>query len=161
MKKRNILVIAICLQIISCGPEPEVPDEITSSWFHAMDNPAHEFIKYPQYLYQPVQPDLVAEAKKGLGSNPLLQLSTSEAARYAGATLRMPMELRPFLIYGLARPGGKFVVYYADRALWVDNVDGTGSNAELVETPLVIFIDEVPPDVYTTAGQSAQLPLPE
>lgn len=147
--------------MLACSPAPEESVEITSTWFRAMDNPAHEFIKYPEYLYQPVQTDLVTEAKAGLGDNPLLQLSTAEAERYAGNTLQMPMELRPFLIYALSRPGGKFVVYYADRALWVDNIGGTGTNADITEVPLVIFIDEVPPDVYTTAGQSSQLDIPQ
>lgn len=156
MKLRTLLVASLILLVFGCGPAPETPDEISSPWYREMDNPAHEFIKYPEYLYQPVQPDLIEEAKTGLGGNPLLQLSTAEAERYAGNTLQMPMELRPFLIYALSRPGGRFVVYYADRALWVDNIGGSGSNAELEETPLVIFIDEVPPDVYTTAGQSTQ-----
>ena len=161
MKNPFILVLAFSVMVIGCGPAPETPDEITSSWFRAMDEPAHEFIKYPKYLYQPVLTELAAEAKLGLGENPLLQLSTAEAERYAGNTLHMPMELRPFLIYGLSRPGGKFIVYYADRALWVDNLGGSGSNAEVTEIPLVIFIDEVPPDVYTTAGQSSKMVIGE
>ena len=159
MKMRNLLITALCLFTYGCSPPPETSDEITSSWFRKMDNPNHEFIKYPPYLYQPVKPELIDEAKAGLGNNPLLQLSTAEAERYAGNTLHMPMELRPFLIYALARPGGTSVVYYADRALWVDNIGGTGKNSELIEAPLVIFIDEVPPDVYTTAGQSATLEI--
>lgn len=119
-----------------------------------MDSSKHEFIKYPNYLYQPVQESLLAEAIAGLGAKPLLQLSTSEAERYTGSDLRMPMELRPFLIHALSRPGGKPVVYFADRALWVDNLGGSGDNTDVRETPMVIFIDEVPPDVYITAGQS-------
>ena len=125
-----------------------------------MDNPEHEYIKYPDYLYQPVKADLVSQAVAGLGANPLLQLSTSEAEVYAGNSLKMPMELRPFLIYGLSRPGGRAVVYYADRALWVDNLDGSGDNNEVTEVPLVIFIDEVPPDIYVTVGQSEKLTIP-
>ena len=127
---------------------------IASSWYRPMDSDKHEFVQYPDYLFQPVQESLIGEAIAALGDKPLLQLSTSEAERYAGNDLRMPMELRPFLIHALARPGGRFVVYFADRALWVDNVGGTGDNNQITEAPLVIFIDEVPPDVYVTAGQS-------
>ena len=119
-----------------------------------MDSSIHEFIKYPNYLYQPVQESLLAEAIAALGDKPLLQLSTSEAERYTGSDLRMPMELRPFLIHALSRPDGRPIVYFADRALWVDNLGGSGDNTVVKQTPMVIFIDEVPPDVYVTAGQS-------
>lgn len=101
-----------------------------------------------------MQDSLLAEAIAALGNKPLLQLSTSEAERYTGNDLRMPMELRPFLIHALSRPDGRPIVYFADRALWVDNLGGSGDNSNVKETPLVIFIDEVPPDVYVTAGQS-------
>jgi hypothetical protein len=160
MIKRIILLFALALVITGCEPAPEQADPIASSWYRPMDNPAHEYIKYPNYLYQPVQTELVPQAVAGLGKNPLLQLSTSEAEQYAGNSLKMPMELRPFLIYGLSRPGGQAVVYYADRALWVDNLGGAGNSAEITEVPLVIFIDEVPPDVYVTAGQSEQMTIP-
>ena len=160
--KKNIALLAAFVMVVlcACGPPQEQAKEISSPWFRPMDDETHEYIKYPSFLYQPVQADLIPEALTGLGQKPLLQLSTSEAERYAGNELRMPMELRPFLIHALARPGSAPVVYYADRALWVDALGGEGDNSQVREAPLVIFIDEVPPDVYVTAGQSSEFKFP-
>ncbi|MEM7468035.1 MAG: hypothetical protein AAF387_14265 [Pseudomonadota bacterium] len=143
------------LWLAACSPPPAGPDPISSSWYRPMDSETHEFIDYPNYLYQPVQQSRLTEAIAALGEKPLLQLSTSEAERYAGNDLRMPMELRPFLIHALSRPQGKVHVYFADRALWVDALGGEPDNSAIKEHPLVIFIDEVPPDVYVSAGQSS------
>lgn len=153
----SLLLACILLVATGCEQTPAPVQEIESAWYRKMDNPNHEFVTYPDYLYQPVLPAFKDEAIAALGQTPLLQLSTAEAERYAGTELHMPMELRPFLIYGLAREGGKSIVFYADRALWVDNINGSGGNETVTETPLVIFIDEVPPDVYVTAGQSKTL----
>ncbi|MGR8947652.1 MAG: hypothetical protein ACU84Q_06360 [Gammaproteobacteria bacterium] len=158
MKKIVVFLILLCS---ACSPPPEQKIEIKSPWYRPMDNPAHEFMEYPSFLYQPVQESLIAEAIAGLGEKPLLQLSTSEAERYAGNDLHMPMELRPFLIHALARPGSDSVVYYADRALWVDTVGGDGGKSQIREAPLVIFIDEVPPDVFVSVDQSSEFEFPE
>ena len=118
----------------------------------AVDNPAHVCVGLPLFLYAPVTPELVAEAAAALGDGPLLQLSTSEALRYATDPLRTVRELRPFLIHGLYRTQRAFHVSIADRALWVDSVDEPFDEAPVKRQPLVIYIDEVPPDVYVTVG---------
>ena len=158
MKKLAALLIVL---FCGCAPSQEQSKEISSAWFRPMDNENHEYVKYPSFLYQPVSAELIPEAVAALGEKPLLQLSTSEAERYAGNELRMPMELRPFLIHALSRPNSGPIVYYADRALWVDALGGEGDNDQVREAPLVIFIDEVPPDVYVTAGQSATFAFPD
>ena len=159
-KMKFLLLLSIAL-LLACSPQEEGQAPVSVPWLKPMDSDKHEFIKYPNFLYQGVQESLLGEAIAGLGDKPLLQLSTSEAERYAGNDLRMPMELRPFLIHALTRPGGRHVVYFADRALWVDCVGGSGDDSQLTKTPLIIFIDEVPPDVFVTAGQSSEYTFPE
>ena len=122
------------------------------SWYRAIDNPAHTFIRLPLFLFSPVTPELIEEAATAMGDGPLLQLSTSEALRYATDPLRTVRELRPFLIHGLYRSKREFRVSIADRALWVDSVDNPFDDAPVKRQPLVIYIDEVPPDVYVTIG---------
>lgn len=146
------LAIVVVAALAACSPAPESPPAPRDSWYREVDNPAHEFIRLPLFLYSPVTPELVAEAASAMGDGPLLQLSTSEARRYATDPLRTVRELRPFLIHGLYRSKREFLVSIADRALWVDSVDDPLDDAPIKRQPLVIYIDEVPPDVYVTIG---------
>lgn len=146
------LAIVSALVLAACSPAPEAPPPSRDSWYREVDNPAHEFVRMPLFLYSPVTPALVDEAAAALGEEPLLQLSTSEARRYATDPLRTVRELRPFLIHGLYRSQRAFHVSIADRALWVDSVDDPDDAQALRRQPLVIYIDEVPPDVYVTTG---------
>jgi len=156
----RVAAIALCA-LTACSQPPEPPPAPRDTWYRALDNPAHEFVRLPLYLYSPVTPELVAEATAALGDGPLLQLSTSEARRYATDPLRTVRELRPFLIHGLYRSKRAFRVSIADRALWVDSVDDPLDPAPVKRQPLVIYIDEVPPDVYVTTGAAtAALPPP-
>lgn len=143
--------MCVCL-LAACSEPSNTPPVPQDSWHRAVDNPAHEFIRLPLFLFSPVTPELVAEAAAAMGDGPLLQLSTSEALRYATDPLRTVRELRPFLIHGLYRSKREFRVSIADRALWVDSVDDPFDDAPVKRQPLVIYIDEVPPDVYVTVG---------
>ena len=158
-----LLASIVVVAIAACSPTPEPPPAPQDSWYREVDNPAHEFVRLPLFLYSPVTPELVTEAAAAMGDGPLLQLSTSEARRYATDPLRTVRELRPFLIHGLYRSKREFLVSIADRALWVDSVDDPLDDAPVKRQPLVIYIDEVPPDVYVTIGaaNSAATAAPE
>ena len=151
------LVMSMCL-LVSCDQEPAPPPTPDDSWYRPVDQVSHDFMPLPPFLYSPVKLELVAEAAQEMGDGPLLQLSTSEAQRYADDTLRTVRELRPFLIHGLYRSRRTFTVAIADRALWVDSHDSPADTAAVKRQPLVIYIDEVPPHVFVTmgAGQSQQ-----
>jgi len=146
------LVVAASAVFAGCTEGPRQAPAPTDSWYREIDNPAHEFIELPLFLFSPVKSELIAEAVAVMGDGPLLQLSTSEARRYATDQLRTMRELRPFLIYGLYRTRKEFRVSIADRALWVDSADDPYDPAPVKRQPLVIYIDEVPPDVYVTVG---------
>ena len=150
------LGLAVALaSLLACTEPPEHASPPTDSWFRDVDHDKHEFIALPQFLYSPVKPSLVDEAAAGLGDGPLLQLSTSEARRYATDPLQTVRELRPFLIHGLYRSNRVFQVWIADRALWVDSLDDPYDRSPIRRQPLVLYIDEVPPDVYVTVASSA------
>jgi hypothetical protein len=138
--------------LAGCGQESTPAPPPTDTWYRAIDNPAHEFYPLPPFLFSPVKPELIDEAAAAMGDGPLLQLSTSEAIRYADDRLRTVRELRPFLIHGLYRSKRTFTVAIADRALWVDSADSPEDRSAVRRQPLVIYIDEVPPDIYVTVG---------
>ena len=160
-RQRALAVIAAVSLLSACEQAPTPPAVPSDSWYQAADTETHEFIEYPSYLYRPVIPELVGEASELLGEGPLIQMSTAEAERYTGSDLKMPMNLRPFLIHGLYRGTKGFKVYFADRALWVDSLDMPGETALARRQPLVIFIDEVPPFVYVTTGATTAPQAPQ
>ena len=90
---------------------------LTDRYVVSIDNPYHQFFPLPPFLFSPVKAELVDEAATAMGDGPLLQLSTSEAIRYAEDRLRTVPELRPFLIHGLYRSKRAFRIAIADRAL--------------------------------------------
>jgi hypothetical protein len=87
-----------------------------------------------------------------MSDGPLLQLSTGEAIRYADDRLRTMRGLRPFLIHGLYRTKRLFNISIADRALWVDSLGDPLDNPPVRRQPIVLYMDEVPPDVFVTVG---------
>lgn len=150
----RLCIIAAVAILTACERQATPSATPEDSWYRAVDSPVHEFITLPPFLFSPVKAELVTEAVIALGDGPLLQLSPSEAVRYADDRLRTMRELRPFLIHGLYRRERRFNVAIADRALWVDSADAADDRAPVKRQPLVIYIDEVPPDVYVTVGDT-------
>ena len=150
-----VQILAAASLSSGCSQEPTPAPPPADSWYRAVDNPAHEFYRLPPFLFSPVKPELVGEAVAAMGDGPLLQLSTSEAMRYADDRLRTLRELRPFLIHGLYRSKRTFNIAIADRALWVDSTDDPNDQTPARRQPLVLYMDEVPPDVYVTVGDAA------
>lgn len=144
--------LLLSLLLAGCSEEVAEVSPLQDAWYHEVDLDAHEFVNLPLFLYSPVKPGLVSEAIAALGDEPLLQLSTSEARRYATNELRTVRQLRPFLIHALYQSQLAFNVSIADRALWVDSADAPHDTAPMRRHPLVIYFDEVPPDVYVTVG---------
>lgn len=138
--------------LCACAPEPAPIPAPTDSWYRVVDHQRHTFDPLPPFLHSPVKIELANEAIAAMGDGPLLQLSTSEAVRYADDRLRTMRELRPFLIHGLYRSKRLFNISIADRALWVDSTDDPEDSAPVHRQPIVLYMDEVPPDVYVTVG---------
>jgi hypothetical protein len=146
---------AVGVPLAGCTDDPRTTAIPTDPWYRVVDKQSHDFYPLPLFLFSPVKPELVDEAAAAMGNVPLLQLSTSEAQRYATNELRTVRELRPFLIHGLYRTQKVFTVSIADRALWVDSADDPLDDAPVRRQPLVVYIDEVPPDVYVTIAWAA------
>ncbi len=151
MKARQVVLGLCCALLAACDRTPAPPPPPMDTWYRAVDA-QHEFLPLPLFLFSPVREEHVQEAVEALGDGQLLQLSTSEAQRYATDELHTVRELRPFLIHGLYRSKREFTVAIADRALWVDSVDDPFDTTPVKRQPLVIYIDETPPDVYVTVG---------
>lgn len=149
------LITGSLLFLVGCGDESTVISTSTDSWYQAVDKDKHEFTLLPRFLYSPVKAELIDEASRAMSDGPLLQLSTKEAIRYADNRLRTVPEFRPFLIQGLYRTKRLFNILIADRALWVDSLDDPTDTAPVRRQPLVLYMDEVPPDVYVTVAWQA------
>ncbi len=149
---RIVLFLGAASILGGCDQAPTPAPPPTDTWYRTVDNPAHKFYPLPPFLFSPVKTELVNEAAATMGDGPLLQLSTSEAIRYADDRLRTVPQLRPYLIHGLYRSKRTFTVAIADRALWVDSADSPEDTSPVHRQPLVLYIDEVPPDVYVTIG---------
>jgi hypothetical protein len=141
-------VILLC----ACAQEPTPIPPPTDTWYRAVDHQIHAFYPLPPFLHSPVKAEHLDEAIAAMGDGPLLQLSTSEAVRYSDDRLRTKRELRPFLIHGLYRNKREFNISIADRALWVDSLDDPEDSTPVRRQPIVLYMDEVPPDVYVTVG---------
>jgi len=156
LRIRCAVTLLILVLTLACTEQLSYPAAPEDSWYRDAGIEQHEFFPLPLFLFTPVAEELVAEATTAMGDGPLLQLSTSEARRYATNPLRTMRELRPFLIHGLYRNARVFNVAIADRALWVDSADDPYDASPVRRQPLVIYIDEVPPDVYVTVGWAAR-----
>jgi len=141
--------------VTGCDRTPTPAPLPTDSWYRPVDNLAHVFYPLPPFLFSPVKIELVDEAVAAMGDGPLLQLSTSEAIRYTDDRLRTVRDFRPFLIHGLYRSKRTFSIAIADRALWVDSADSPDDRTPAQKQPLVLYMDEVPPDVYVTVGDAS------
>lgn len=148
--------LVLIMLVVGCSQEPTAAPPPTDTWYRSVDNTDHEFFPLPPFLFSPVKAELVDEAVTAMGDGPLLQLSTSEAIRYTQDRLRTMRELRPFLIHGLYRSKRAFRIAIADRALWVDSMDSPNDTGPVLRQPIVLYMDEVPPDVYVTVGHGEQ-----
>ena len=150
--RRILLGLVVVALVIGCTEEPIPAPPPNNSWFNAVDKSRHEFLPLPPFLFSPVKEELVNEAVEAMSDGPLLQLSTGEAIRYADDRLRTMRGLRPFLIHGLYRTKRLFNISIADRALWVDSLDDALDTSPVRRQPIVLYMDEVPPDVFVTVG---------
>ncbi|MDA0822076.1 MAG: hypothetical protein O3C28_06590 [Proteobacteria bacterium] len=149
---RALSTLMAVMLLGGCAEEAAPIPPPSDTWYRAVDQQSHTFYPLPPYIHSPVKTEHLDEAITAMGDGPLLQLSTSEAIRYADDPLRTVRELRPFLIHGLYRSKRLFNISIADRALWVDSADDPDDSTPTHRQPIVLYIDEVPPDVYVTVG---------
>ena len=126
------------------------PQRVTAAhpWLHPPTVEDKKAITLPPFLVYRVAPGALKEALVELGKEPYIQLSPAMASHYTNTDVRVPAEMRPFLIRGLS--GGKTAtaVVQSMQGLWVKAV---GSDiAHPAEQPLVVLVDPTPLDIFVT-----------
>jgi hypothetical protein len=89
-----------------------------------------------------------AEAIAELEHEPYIQISPSMATHYTRAEVRVPAEMRPFLIRGLDAGGSKIEVVQSMLGLWIKVIGGAGK--AVTAQPLVVLIDPTPVHIFVT-----------
>lgn len=147
------MILAAALNLSACGSE--APERIAAEdpWFNAPSNLDIEIEAVAQSAYYPVAPERLEEAEQTLERIAISQISPGEASYFAGRPVAMPDVSRPYLIRGLYRSEPSFFVRIIGNALWVGSHDDPRDSAPMRRQPLVLIMDEVPEQIYVTAGE--------
>lgn len=127
------------------GPQTMVASH---PWIHPPTVEDKKAITLPPFLVYRVQPDTLKEAIAALDKEPYIQLSPAMAAYFTKTDLRVPAEMRPFLIRGLVGGQTDITVVQSMQGLWVKAVGG--DVAHPTQQPLVVLVDPTPIDIFVT-----------
>ncbi len=104
-------------------------------------------VTLPAWLTYRVAGSVLDEAVAMLADEPWIQMSPAMANHFAGVEVRVPAEMRPFLVRGVAPPGAEFSVVQSMSGLWVRAAGGEGA---LQHAPLVVLVDPTPREIFVT-----------
>ena len=148
----RILIGALLLGVAACGGGTDSTGKAVAGVSHPWIKPPHDIdakaVTLAPFLVYRVHPELVQEAVDDLKNEPYIQISPSMAARYTKADVRVPAEMRPFLIRGLDTGSSEITVIQSTLGLWVKVVGGDLSHLSF--QPLVVLVDPTPTDIYVT-----------
>ena len=142
-------LVALLLLLTGCGPSnaPQIV-AATHPWIHPPTVEDKKSINLPPFLVYRVHPELLKEALTELEREPYIQISPAMASHYTKVDVRVPAEMRPFLIRGLVGGETDITVVQSMQGLWVK---ATGSDAaNPVQQPLVVLVDPTPIDIFVT-----------
>lgn len=148
----RILIGALLLGVAACGGGTDSTGKSGAGVSHPWIKPPHDIdakaVTLAPFLVYRVHPERVQEAVDDLKNEPYIQISPSMAARYTKADVRVPAEMRPFLIRGLDTGSSEITVIQSMLGLWVKVVGGDLSHLSF--QPLVVLVDPTPTDIYVT-----------
>ena len=121
---------------------------VNHPWIKAPTAVDPKAVTLAPFLVYRVHAELLKEAINELKTEPYIQISPSMAAYYTKADVRVPAEMRPFLIRGLDTGSSEISVIQSMAGLWVKTVGGDLSHLDY--QPLVVLIDPTPIDIYLT-----------
>ncbi len=130
------------------------PQRVTVShpWLHPPTVEDKKAITLPPFLVYHVAPAALKEALAELEKEPYIQLSPAMASHYTNTDVRVPAEMRPFLIRGLSGGQTEISVVQSMQGLWVKAV---GSDvAHPTAQPVVVLVDPTPIDIFVTLEPS-------
>ena len=117
-------------------------------WINPPTTVDEKAVALPAWLIYRVHPQVLQEAVAELETEPYLQISPSMAAHYTQSEVRVPAEMRPFLVRGLAADNAQSTVIQSMLGLWIRVVGG--DPAKLTYQPLVVLVDPTPVEIYVT-----------
>lgn len=130
------------------------PQSVTVNhpWLHPPTVEDKKAITLPAFLVYRVHPRALKEALAELGNEPYIQLSPAMASHYTNTDVRVPAEMRPFLIRGLSGGQTDITVVQSMQGLWVKAVGGDVAHPNA--QPLVVLVDPTPLDIFVTLEPS-------
>ena len=121
---------------------------VKHEWLHAPTVEDKKAITLPPFLVYRVPAAVLKESIAELDKEPYIQISPAMAAHFTNTDVRVPAEMRPFLIRGLVGGETDITVIQSMQGLWVKAV---GSDvAHPTQQPLVVLVDPTPVDIFVT-----------
>jgi hypothetical protein len=118
------------------------------AWLHPPTVEDKKAITLPPFLVYRVHQGALKEALTELAKEPYIQLSPAMASHYTNTDVRVPAEMRPFLIRGLSGGQTDIAVVQSMQGLWVKAVGSDITHP--AEQPLVVLVDPTPIDIFVT-----------
>lgn len=115
-------------------------------WLTAAPPSTDNMVMLAPFLVYRVEGERRAEAAAELEVQPYLQLSPGTARHFAGQELRVPAEMRPFLVRAVAAPDAAVSVQQLPLGLWMRSAASDAVQAQ----PLVVLLDPTPRDIFVT-----------
>ena len=120
----------------------------THPWLHPPTVEDKKALTLPAFLVYRVHAGALEEALAELETEPYIQLSPAMASHYTNTDVRVPAEMRPFLIRGITGGQTDISVVQSMQGLWVK---ATGSDiAHPSAQPVVVLVDPTPMDIFVT-----------
>lgn len=146
-------MLVSCLLLGACSVSDNDGAALGHAWLKEPVGFEEKTVILPPFLVYRVAEPALAETVELLASEPYIQISPSMAVHYTGQEVRVPAEMRPFLIRGLAA-GGELEVVQAAAGLWV-RITGA-EPASIKQQPLVVLIDPTPGDIFVTVEPASK-----
>ena len=127
------------------GPQSVV---VSHPWLHPPTVEDKKAITLPPFLVYRVHPDILQEAIADLDKEPYIQISPAMAAYFTKTDVRVPAEMRPFLIRGLVGGQTDITIVQSMQGLWVKAVGSDVTRP--TQQPLVVLVDPTPLDIFVT-----------
>jgi hypothetical protein len=135
--------------LTGCGDAGvSTPDLTAETWLRAPQTADPAAVELPAWLVYPVAEAVREEAIATLASEPYIQISPHMASRYAGQDVRVPAEMRPFLVRAVAAPDATVSVIQSNTGLWLCAQGGTA--AAVRRAPRVVLVDPTPVEIFVT-----------
>ena len=146
---RCALVALALIALAGCGDGPVPTAQATAdAWLRAPQTPDAAAVELPAWLVYPVADAVREEAIAELETEPYIQISPHMASRYAGQDVRVPAEMRPFLVRAVAAPDATMRVIQSSTGLWLRAEGGDSTAAR--RAPRVVLVDPTPVEIFVT-----------